>query len=49
VGVDFQHRCGDGADVVPWAISIETHGKRRLLRGLAEWNVFKSRVDEFEY
>jgi hypothetical protein len=49
VGVDFQHRCGDGADVVPWAISIETHGERRLLRGLAEWNVFKSRVDEFEY
>jgi hypothetical protein len=49
VGVDFQHRCGDGADVVPWAISIETHGERRLLRGLAEWNIFKSRVDEFEY
>jgi hypothetical protein len=47
VGVDFQRRCGGGADVVPWAISIESHGERRLLRGLAEWNVFASRVDEF--
>ena len=47
VGVDFQQRCPGGADVVPWAISIEVRGERRLLRGLAEWNVFASRVDEF--
>ncbi|MEN8160800.1 MAG: hypothetical protein ABFS41_12075 [Myxococcota bacterium] len=49
VGVDFQHRCPDGSDVVPWAISIDAHGERRMLRGLAEWNVFASRVDEFAY
>jgi hypothetical protein len=49
VGVDFQQRCRDGQDVVPWAISIEARGERRLLRGLAEWNVFASRVDEFVY
>ena len=49
VGVDFQHRCADGGDAVPWAIAIEARGERRLLRGLAEWNIFKSRVDEFEY
>jgi hypothetical protein len=49
VGVDFQHRCPDGANVVPWAISIEANGQRRMIRGLAEWNVFASRVDEFVY
>jgi len=49
VGVDFQHACDEGAEVVPWAISIEAHGERRLLRGLAEWSVFASRVDEFVY
>jgi hypothetical protein len=47
VGVDFQQRCPGGADVAPWAISIEAHGERRLLSGLAMWNVFASRVDEF--
>jgi hypothetical protein len=47
VGVDFQQRCPGGADVAAWAIAIETHGERRLLRGLAAWNVFASRVDEF--
>jgi len=49
VGVDFQHLCPGGGEVAPWAISIETRGERRLLRGLAEWNVFASRVDEFVY
>ncbi len=49
VGVDFQHRCGNGPSVVPWVISIEAHGERRTLRDLAEWNVFASRVDEFTY
>lgn len=49
VGVDFQQRCPGGADVAPWAISIETRGERRLLRGLAEWNRYASRVDEFTY
>jgi hypothetical protein len=28
-------------------ISIEAHGERRLLRGLAAFRVFASRVDEF--
>ena len=49
VGVDFQQRCPDGEDVAPWAISIEAHGERRLLSGLAAWNAFASRVDEFLY
>jgi hypothetical protein len=47
VGVDFQQRCESDARVVPWAISIDARGERRLLRGLATWNVFASRVDEF--
>jgi len=47
VGVDFQQRCREDADVVPWAISIDSGGERRQLRGLAAWNVFASRVDEF--
>jgi hypothetical protein len=49
VGVDYQERCAGGEDVVPWAIAIEARGERRLLRGLAEWNVFASRVTEFVY
>jgi hypothetical protein len=49
VGVDFQHRCPGGAEVAPWAIAIEARGERRLVVGLAEWNVFLSRVDEFVY
>jgi hypothetical protein len=47
VGVDFQQRCPGGEDVAPWSISIEAGGARRLLTGLATWNVFASRVDEF--
>jgi hypothetical protein len=47
VGVDFQQRCPGGADVAPFSITIEARGERRVLRGLAEWNVFASRVDEF--
>lgn len=47
VGVDFQERCHGASDRVPWAISIDHAGARRQLRGLAEWNVFASRVDEF--
>jgi hypothetical protein len=48
VGVDFQERCGDGEErVEPWALSIDAGGERRFLRGLATWNVFDSRVDEF--
>jgi hypothetical protein len=47
VGVDFQHRCESEERVVPWAISIDARGERRVLRGLATWNVFASRVDEF--
>jgi hypothetical protein len=49
VGVDYQERCEGGENVVPWAIAIEARGERRLLRGLAEWNVFASRVAEFVY
>jgi len=47
VGVDFQERCDDEVRVAPWALSIEVDGERRVLRGLAVWNVFASRVDEF--
>ncbi len=47
VGVDFQQRCGTDADVVPWAISIDAGGEKRLLRGLARHGRFASRVDEF--
>jgi hypothetical protein len=49
VGVDYSERCPGGEDVVPWVAAIETRGERRLVRGLAEWNVFASRVDEFRY
>jgi hypothetical protein len=49
VGVDFQERCADGERVAPWVIAIDAHGERRVLRGLASWNVFLSRVDEFVY
>jgi hypothetical protein len=49
VGVDFQQRCSSDERVVPWVISIDAHGERRLLRGLAVWNVFASRVEEFSY
>jgi hypothetical protein len=47
VGVDFPQHCESDERVVPWAISVDAHGERRLLRGLAVWNVFASRVDEF--
>jgi hypothetical protein len=47
VGVDFPQRCEGEERVVPWAISIEAHGERRLLRGLAALHVFASRVEEF--
>jgi hypothetical protein len=49
VGVDFQDRCAQGEGVMPWAIAIDAGGERRLLRGLAVWNVFASRVEEFAY
>jgi hypothetical protein len=55
VGIDFQHRCersesGPGPDeLAPYVLSIEARGERRLLRGLAVFNVFASRVDEFVY
>jgi len=49
VGVDFQHRCESDERVAPWVISIEAHGERRVLRGLALWRVFASRVDELSY
>jgi hypothetical protein len=49
VGVDFQERCEGGERVAPWVIAIDARGERRLLRGLASWNVFASRVDEFVY
>jgi hypothetical protein len=49
VGVDFQQRCADDARVAPWVIAIDANGARRWLRGLATWNVFASRVDEFVY
>jgi hypothetical protein len=49
VGVDFQHRCESDERVAPFVLAIESHGERRLLRGLAVWNVFASRVDEFGY
>jgi hypothetical protein len=49
VGVDYQERCPGGAGVVAWSITIDARGERRALRGLAEWNVFTSRVDEFTY
>jgi hypothetical protein len=47
VGVDFPERCETEQRVSPWAISIEAHGERRLLRGLAAFHVFASRVGEF--
>jgi hypothetical protein len=49
VGVDFQQRCESDARVAPFALSIDANGERRILRGLASWNVFASRVDEFSY
>jgi hypothetical protein len=49
VGVDFQEHCEGGARVEPWVIAIDANGERRWLRGLATWNVFASRVDEFVY
>ena len=49
VGVDFQHRCESEERVAPFSISIDANGERRILRGLARWNVFASRVDEFVY
>ncbi len=49
VGVDFQHRCASDERLTPYVLSIEAHGERRVLRGLAVWNVFASRVDEFVY
>lgn len=49
VGVDFPHRCEGDERVVPFVMSIEAHGTRRTLRGLAVWNVFASRIDEFAY
>jgi hypothetical protein len=49
VGVDFQHRCDGEERVAPWVIAVDANGERRLLRGLASWNVFASRVDEFVY
>jgi hypothetical protein len=48
-GVDFPEVCGEGARVAAFALSVDSGGERRLLRGLAEWNVFASRVDEFAY
>ena len=49
VGVDFQQRCDGGDRVSPWALSIEAHGERRVLRGLAVLGVYASRVDELVY
>jgi len=47
VGVDYAERCAGGERVAPWAVSIETHGERRVLRGLATQGTFASRIDEF--
>ena len=47
VGVDFQQRCESDERVVPYVLSLESHGHRRLRRGLAAFQVFASRVDEF--
>lgn len=49
VGVDFQERCASDERVSPWALAIDAHGERRLLRGLAVFDVYASRVDEFVY
>ena len=49
VGVDFQERCTSDERVSPWALSIEAHGERRVLRGLAVLGVYASRVDELVY
>ena len=49
VGVDFPERCEGEERVVPWAISVEANGERRLLRGLAVFRVFASRVEELSY
>jgi hypothetical protein len=49
IGVDFPHRCESDERVVPWGLSIDAHGERRILRGLAVWRAFASRVDEFVY
>jgi len=49
VGVDFQQRCESDERVVPYALSIDANGERRILRGLASWNIFASRVDELVY
>jgi hypothetical protein len=48
VGVDFQSPCDDDR-IVPWAISIDAHGERRMLRGLAVRGRYASRVDQFVY
>jgi hypothetical protein len=47
VGVDFQERCASDERIAPWVVSVDAKGERRLLRGLARWNEFDSRIDEF--
>lgn len=48
VGVDFQHRCGEGPDEVPYALAIQ-HGRgREELVGLARWLEFTTIVHEFD-
>jgi hypothetical protein len=49
VGVDFQDHCERDERLVPWVIAVDAGGSRRMLRGLAAWNAFASRVDEFVY
>jgi hypothetical protein len=49
VGVDFPQRCESEERFVPWVVSIDAKGERRLLRGLAALHVFASRVGEFSY
>ena len=48
VGVDYPHRCGPGARIAAFAITIDAGGRRRELLGLAEPVVFTPIVAEIE-
>jgi hypothetical protein len=47
VGVDHPERCGDGDEVVPYAISIDANGERAIHAGLARWLDFTTIATEF--
>jgi hypothetical protein len=47
VGVDHPERCGDGDEVVPYAISIDANGERSIHAGLARWLDFTTIATEF--